>query len=134
MTQRLTTSEAAQSLRKSPRWLLEWLRKHPADKTGEPYYTPAGRDKLFHQSDIARIELALREQIKCRSVSGRRVPVKRRTLKSEERTDDAAWRLAAELTGDATLSKNLIESGTSSTSTGNTQPRKLRVIQGSLPS
>jgi hypothetical protein len=55
----LTLPEAAEHLRKSKRWLLEWVRKHPADKAGEPYFTPAGRDKLFHQADISRIELAL---------------------------------------------------------------------------
>jgi hypothetical protein len=52
----MTINQTADHLCKSRRWLLEWLRKHPADKDGQPYYTPVGRDKIFHQADIARIE------------------------------------------------------------------------------
>ena len=60
----LTVDEAAAELRKPRRGLREWLREHPRDKDGEPYYTPVGRDKIFHSTDIARIELALREGIR----------------------------------------------------------------------
>lgn len=35
---RLTLPEAAAELGQTPRWLAEWLRGHPADKAGEPYY------------------------------------------------------------------------------------------------
>ena len=56
MSNTLSIHDAAGHLRKSKRWLLAWLRKHPKDGDGEPYYTPVGRDKIFHQSDIARIE------------------------------------------------------------------------------
>ena len=52
-------------------WLRQWLRDHPADKSGEAYYTPVGRVKIFHPADIDRIEAALRGEVKCRSVSGR---------------------------------------------------------------
>jgi hypothetical protein len=128
---RLTLTEAAAALRTSKRWLLEWLRKHPADKQGEPYFTPVGRDKLFHQTDIARIEFALREGVKCRSVSGRRAPVKRRTMKSVERTSDAEWKLAAELLNDPSLSSSSSASKSASRPTGNIPSPKLRVIQGS---
>jgi hypothetical protein len=130
----LTLPEAAEHLRKSRRWLLEWVRKHPADKAGEPYFTPAGRDKLFHQADISRIELALREGVKCRSVSGRRAPVKRRTMKSAEHTSDAEWRLAAELLNDPSLATSSGRSKSASSSTGNTRRPKLSLIQGSQPS
>jgi len=67
-----TIEEAAARLRKTKRWLMEWLRSHPADPDGEPYYTPVGRDKIFHDQDIARIERDLRGSLKCRSSSGRR--------------------------------------------------------------
>jgi len=128
---RLTLPEAAAALRTSKRWLLEWLRKHPADKAGEPYFTPVGRDKLFHQTDIARIEFALREGVKCRSVSGRRAPAKRRTLKSEERTSESEWKLAAELLNDPSLASSSSGSKNASRSTGNTPRPSLSLIQGS---
>jgi hypothetical protein len=134
MTERYTIEEVAAKLRTTMRWLLEWLRKHPADKAGEPYYTPVGRDKIFHQSDIARIETALRKGIKCRSVSGRREKAKRRTLKSEAPISDAAWRRAAELTNDPSLCNNSSGSRNASSSTGNGPRPKLKLIQGSQPS
>jgi hypothetical protein len=126
--------EAAEELRKTTRWLLEWLRKHPADKAGEPYYTPVGRDKIFHHADIARIETALREGIKCRSNSGRRGPARRPISKSGERTSDAAWKLAAELTNDPSLTSNSEKSKSASKSTGNTRRPHLSLVQGSRPS
>jgi hypothetical protein len=134
MTRALTLNEAAETLRKTPRWLREWLRKHPADKVGEPYFTPVGRDKIFHQADICRIELALREGVKCRSSSGRRAPVKRRILKSEGRTSDSEWRQAAELLNDPSLLNNSGGSKSASKSTGNGPRPSLSLIQGSRPS
>jgi hypothetical protein len=123
----MTATEAANVLRKSKRWLLEWLRKHPADQEGEPYYTPIGRDKIFHQADIARIEWALREGVKCRSNSGRRALVKRRTMKSGARTSESEWRLAAELLNDPSLSPNLSGSKSASRSMVNTRPPNSRL-------
>lgn len=134
MSLSLTLPEAAGRLHKSRRWLLEWLRKHPADKAGEPYFTPVGRDKIFHQADIARIEIALRGKIKCRSVSGRRVPVKRRTTKSAEPISDAELRLAAELLNDPSLLNSSSGLRNASRSTGNTLHPSLKLIQGSQPS
>ena len=135
MSARMTVDEAAADLRKTPRWLREWLRAHPADKSGEPYYTPAGRDKLFHPSDIARIELALREEVKCRSASGRRVRVKPRITKSGDPTLASALKLAAELTNDPSLLNSSGRSKRASSSTDNTRRLKhLRLIQGSQPS
>jgi hypothetical protein len=131
MTRALTLNEAAETLRKTPRWLMEWLRKHPTDKIGEPYFTPVGRDKIFHQTDISRIELALREGVKCRSSSGRRAPAKRPTMKSVERTSESEWRLAAELLNDPSLSNKSDRSKSASKPTGNTQRPKLSLVQGS---
>jgi hypothetical protein len=42
MTRLMTLSEAASELRKSRRWLQEWLRKHPVDRHGMPFYSPLG--------------------------------------------------------------------------------------------
>ena len=131
MTRAITIDEAAAQLRTSKRWLLEWLRAHPMDSNGEPFYTPVGRAKIFHQADIARIERALRGEIQCRSNSGRRAPVKRRILKSEERISESAWKLAAELTNDPSLSSKSARSKDASRSTDNTRPPKLRLIRGS---
>ena len=130
----LTIEEASYSLRKSKRWLNEWLAKFPADNAGEPYFTPVGRDKIFHQADIARIERALREGIKCRSSSGRRAPVKRRTLKSEERTSGAEWKQAAELLNDPSLLNSSEKSKNASKNTANGQRPSLSLVQGSRPS
>lgn len=134
MSERLTVNEAAALLRKTTRWLREWLCKHPRDKAGELYYTPVGRDKIFHPVDIQRIELALREGVKCRSSSGRRVLVKRRTLKSEERTSGAEWRQAAELLNDPSLLSSSERLKSASKSTGNIPRPNLSLVQGSRPS
>jgi hypothetical protein len=134
MSARLTLDEAAAELRKTPRWLREWVRAHPRDSAGEPYYTPAGRDKLFHRSDLDRIELALREELKCPSVSGRPARARRRTTKSEEPTSVSAWRSAAELTNDPSLLPNSDASRSVSSSMGGTQHQKLSLIQGGRPS
>jgi hypothetical protein len=126
-----TLQEAAEQLRKSPRWLQDWLRTNPMDREGEPYYTPVGRDKIFHECDIARIERALRGELQCRSNSGRRARVKRRISKSAELTSGSEWKLAAELTNDPSLSGNSESSRRASKSTANTRRPSLRVIQGS---
>jgi hypothetical protein len=135
MTQALTIDETAAALRTTRRWLLEWLRKHPADKQGLAYFTPVGRDKIFHPVDIQRIELALREGVQCRSVSGRRAPAKRPTTKSAARTSDSEWRLAAELTNDPSLAQGCARSKSASSGTDNTRPRpRLSLVPGSQPS
>jgi hypothetical protein len=90
-------------LRKTKRWLNEWLRAHPVDDEGLAFYTPVGRDKVFLPSDITRIEAALREELQCRSISGRRASVKRRTTKSVERISESEWKRAAELLNDPSL-------------------------------
>jgi hypothetical protein len=129
-----TPGEAAAALRKSKRWLLEWLRAHPTDKHGEPYYTPVGRGKIFHQNDIDRVELTLREEVKCHSDSGRRVKAKRRTSKLGAPISDAKWRLAAELTGEPSLSSSSVGSKNASRHTDNTQRPRLHLVRGNQTS
>jgi hypothetical protein len=116
---RYTLEEAAKELRKTRRWLNEWLRAHPFDSEGEPFFTPVGRDKILHQSDIARIELALRGELKCRSGSVRRAPAGRRTTKSAAPTSESAWKLAAELLNDPSLLSRSERSKSASKNTGN---------------
>jgi hypothetical protein len=50
---------AAQRLGVTKRWLMEWLRVHPCDDLGRPFYRKAGRTKLFTDSDVRRIYEAL---------------------------------------------------------------------------
>jgi hypothetical protein len=100
------------------------LRANPRDNDGEPYCTPVGRDKIFHQTDIARIERALREGMQCRSSSGRRAQAKR----------ESEWKLAQELTGDPLLSNSSVKSKNASKNTDNTRRPNLSLVQGSRPS
>jgi hypothetical protein len=50
--------EAAKELRKSRRWLQDWLRDHPIDAAGTPFYAPLGRTKTFSETDLERIQPA----------------------------------------------------------------------------
>jgi hypothetical protein len=140
MPRALTVDEAAAELRKTPRWLREWLRTNPRDEYGELYYTPVGRAKILRQADIARIERALRDREgkQCRSSSGRRAPAKRRTTKSAEhiegQRDHSAWKSAAELTGDPTLLDSSEPSKNASMSTAAGRRQHLSLIRGSRPS
>lgn len=70
MSRALTLDEAAAELRKTPRWLKEWLGKHPVDAAGVPFYVPLGRTKTFETADIARI----------RACIGNEVPVKKESV------------------------------------------------------
>ncbi|WP_063709054.1 hypothetical protein [Bradyrhizobium centrolobii] len=103
LRQRLEIEQVANALHVTVRWLQEWLRAHPVDAAGEPYCTPVGRKRIFHPSDITRIEKALREDIKRRYTSGRCAPAKRRILKSEAPSQESMWRRAAELLNDPSL-------------------------------
>ena len=53
--------DAAQRLGVSRRWLREFLREHPADKAGIPFYVPIGNRKRFTERDLERILDANRE-------------------------------------------------------------------------
>jgi hypothetical protein len=132
MTQRFTLEEAAAELKApSTRWLAEWLRAHPRDKSGAPYYTPMGRGKVFRSEDIIRIEHALREGLTCHSTSGRRGPAKRRITKSEEPTSASEWNALADLLGDPSLKTKSATSSDASKSTSNGPRPKLSLVQGS---
>src|SRR5262249_49425833 len=52
--------EAAARLHKSRRWLQDWLRDHPVDGRGEPFYSPLGRTKTFDDHDLERIRASAR--------------------------------------------------------------------------
>src|SRR5581483_1054098 len=67
----LTLAEAAAELRFSRRRLVDWLKAHPVDGYGQPFYAQLGRVKSFDEHDLGRIREALKEQQKCRSSSSR---------------------------------------------------------------
>ena len=54
--------DAAGRLGVSRRWLREFLREHPADKAGTPFYVPIGTRKRFTERDLERILEANREK------------------------------------------------------------------------
>jgi hypothetical protein len=85
----LTLAEAAAELRKSRRWLQDWLRDHPVDASGIPFYAPLGRAKTFDDTDLARIRAATREEERCRLSSLTRGQAKRRTIQGAERTAES---------------------------------------------
>src|SRR5690349_14096203 len=66
MTKAFTIDEVAADLRKTPRWLKEWLAENPVDEAGVPFYVPMGRSKTFEPSDIARIRAHIRRGEQCR--------------------------------------------------------------------
>lgn len=47
--------DAAERLGVSRRWLREFLRDHPADKAGIPFYVPIGNRKRLTERDLERI-------------------------------------------------------------------------------
>ena len=56
--------DAAQRIGVSRRWLREFLRQHPTDKVGIPFYVPVGNRKRFTERDLERILEANRESEK----------------------------------------------------------------------
>jgi hypothetical protein len=95
---------AAEKLGVTRRWLMEWLRSHPCDASGCPFYRLAGRAKLFTEGNLGCIYAALPapEGIPSSS-STRRARPSRATGASGPPTSDAAWIKAVKLTGDPTL-------------------------------
>src|SRR6266568_985215 len=102
----LTMDDTASRLHKSRRWLQDWLRNHPVDRNGEPFYTPLGRTKIFDERDIQRIRDALKEEARCRLNSSRRGQAKRPIGRSAAPTSKSMWTEAAELTGSPLLCSN----------------------------
>lgn len=125
----MTLQEVAAKLRKSERWLWDWLDKHRRDSFDKPYYRLAGRTKLFSEGDLARI---IEDLPSCTtSSSDRPGRVKRRISKFAEPTLSAELRLAAELTGDLSLLNNSATSNDASKNTVPIQRPKLRLVQAS---
>ena len=88
-----TIDEAAAVLRKGPRWLASWLKAHPVDRCGEPFYHLAGRTKLFTDRDIDRI----RENLPCPSPSARLVHQNHQTTRFAAPTSASMLNEAREL-------------------------------------
>jgi DNA-binding transcriptional MerR regulator len=53
--------DAADRLGVSRQWLRKFLRQHPADNAGTPFYVPIGNRKRFTDRDLERILEANRE-------------------------------------------------------------------------
>lgn len=95
-----TLPEVAKLLRKSPRWLSEWLRRHPTDHHAAPFYTPMGRKKIFEANDVSRIFAAAREIEQCRLNSFRHAKARPLIGQSAARTSDDMWIEARRLLSD----------------------------------
>jgi|SRR5216684_8006024 len=113
------------------RFLTDWLRRHPWDKFGQPYYSAiAGKKKLFTESDIARIFAALpKPQAQpCPSSSVRPIAATRRTGPAG-RTSGSVLTEALELA----RKKSLHKSSPSGRQTSNVVPMRGRKIRLSPP-
>src|SRR6516162_9186832 len=89
MSRNYTIKEAAETMHKKRRWLQDWLRRHPADADGNPYYARYGRTKVLNDNDLARIQAAVREEERCRLSSLSPVRARRRTITRVERTSES---------------------------------------------
>lgn len=61
-----TMNEAAKELRISRRYFQDWLRDHPLDANGRPFYARLGRKYTFDENDLHRIREAAREEDRLR--------------------------------------------------------------------
>lgn len=50
-----TETEIALALHRERRWLLDWLREHPTDVHGQPFYYQLGKSKRFSGDDVVRL-------------------------------------------------------------------------------
>jgi hypothetical protein len=99
-----TIVEAARELRKSRRWLQDWLRDHPFDAHGRPFFSKNGRTKVFRETDIARIlDETMRAAAPCPSSSSTPAKARARTTRSAAPTSDSTYTRLAALTGDQSL-------------------------------
>lgn len=62
--------DAAGRLGVSKRWLQQFLREHPADKDGVPFYVPFGNRKRLTERDLERILEMIRSAEKEKLLSG----------------------------------------------------------------
>lgn len=87
-----TMNEAAKQLRISRRYFQDWLRDHPLDANGRPFYARLGRRYTFDEDDLRRIREAAREEERLRLRP--RGPSRKRPLASRRaetlRTSDQA--------------------------------------------
>lgn len=87
---------AALPVRKSRRWLVEFLHKNTHDAHGRPLYRLCGRDKLIYLDRLI-------EAMPCPSKSSKPATPKRKISTSADRTLESKLTRAAELTGDPSL-------------------------------
>ena len=109
MTRAMTMDEAAKALRKSRRWLHDWLAKNPVDAAGRPFCSKLGRTRLFRETDITRILDAALDK-SCRSNSSRRERGNHRTGRSGGAISESLWTEAQKLLGKPLPNENLANS------------------------
>jgi helix-turn-helix protein len=61
--------DAAERMGVSKQWLRKFLRQHPVDQSGIPFYVPFGNRKRFTERDLERILEVNREAEKERLLS-----------------------------------------------------------------
>src|SRR5262245_47956030 len=122
MTGYFDTAGAAQRLHKSRRWLQNWLRDHPADQYGQPFYSPLGRTKIFDESDISRIREAAREEERCRLNLYRPGRAKRPTMRAAANTSGSTLTEALRLAGETSRSRSSANGSARSSSPNSHSP------------
>ena len=50
-----TETQVATAIHRSRRWLLDWLRAHPTDVHGKPFYGQLGKSRRFTGDDVVRL-------------------------------------------------------------------------------
>lgn len=54
-----TNGEAAALLNKDPAWLTRFVRRHPVDPDGRPYFIRLGQNRRYQAEAIGRLEKAI---------------------------------------------------------------------------